>query len=212
MSRLSPIGIVIGALMVFTVFPIRQYARNWMAVKLGDDTPLREGKLTLNPLAHVDPVGVIFMILIGFGWGRSATINPGRFKCKNRRLGMLAVALAGPVSNLLFAFIMAVATAAAQRLGAGSTAITVMVTIMSLNINLAVFLLLPVPGFDGGDIVMMFLPPSFIWKIGGYLQYISLAMIFLILFTPLKAIVNYPISAVTGLIVNAAYALTSFIG
>ncbi len=56
--------ILIGALMVFTVFPVRQYARNWMAVKLGDKTPELEGKLTLNPLAHVDPIGCIFMIIV----------------------------------------------------------------------------------------------------------------------------------------------------
>ena len=56
--------LAIGALMVFTVFPVRQYARNWMAVKLGDDTPEREGKLTLNPFAHADIFGIIFMIII----------------------------------------------------------------------------------------------------------------------------------------------------
>ena len=183
--------ILIGALMVFTVFPVRQYARNWMAVKMGDNTPVLEGKLTLNPLAHVDPIGCIFMILIGLGWGRSASINPSNFKCKNRKLGMIAVALAGPVSNILFAFVMALVVIIGDHFGMSPVLIEIFSYITILNINLAVFLLLPVPGFDGGDILMQFLPAKVIWKAAKYFQYISLAMILLLCFGPLRSVVSF---------------------
>lgn len=189
--------ILMGALMVFTVFPVRQYARNWMAVKLGDETPVREGKLTLNPLAHVDPIGCIFMILVGLGWGRSASINPRNFKCKNIKLGMIQVALAGPCANLLFALIMAFAVQLGQIFGMADILLTIFSVIMTLNIRLAVFLLLPVPGFDGGDIVMMFLPAKFIWKYGKYFQYVSIACIILVCFGPLGAFVDFISSYVT---------------
>lgn len=196
--------ILIGALMVFTVFPVRQYARNWMAVKLGDKTPELEGKLTLNPLAHVDPIGCIFMIIVGFGWGRSGTINPMNFKCRNKKLGMIAVALAGPVSNILFAFIMSLVVAFGLKMHMNASLLRIFLYIVQLNVNLAVFLLLPVPGFDGGDLVMQFLPAKVIWKIAGYFQYISMAMILLLCFSPLRGIVAFLASYVNSGIFMAA--------
>lgn len=202
MQDFSIMRIAVGALMVFTVFPVRQYARNWMAVKLGDDTPEKEGKLTLNPFAHADLFGIVFMILIGFGWGRSATINPSNFKCKNKKLGMLAVSLAGPVSNLLFAFIMSFLYVLAGYLKWGSTALQIISYIMILNLNLALFLLLPVPGFDGGDILMQFLPAKFLWKISPYLRYISLGLILLILFGPLRGVIGIAVQYVAYFLLN----------
>lgn len=200
--------IMIGVLMVFTVFPVRQYARNWMAVKMGDKTPLLEGKLTLNPLAHVDLIGCIFMIIVGLGWGRSATINPSNFKCRNRKLGMIAVALAGPLSNLLFAFIMALMVEFGAHMNMNSTLLEIFSYIAVLNINLAVFLLLPVPGFDGGDIVMQFLPAKVIWRIGGYMQYISMGLILLLCFGPLRAVISFLASYVYYGIMILASAIT----
>ena len=209
MFDLDIMRIAIGALMVFTVFPIRQFARNWMAVKLGDDTPEREGKLTLNPFAHVDLFGIIFMIMIGFGWGRSATINPSNFKCKNKKLGMLAVSFAGPVSNLLFAFIMSFLYAFSVHLNWGDTAETIIAYMIILNLNLALFLLLPVPGFDGGDILMQFLPSKFLWKIAPYLRYISLGLILLILFGPLRGIISVAAQYVAAFMINTAGSICS---
>lgn len=200
--------IAVGALMVFTVFPIRQYARNSMAVKLGDETPLREGKLTLNPFAHIDPVGVIFMILIGFGWGKSGHINPNNFKCKNKKLGMIAVALAGPVSNILFAFVMSLVYVAGYKLGMNDTLKQIISYIMILNLNLAVFLLLPVPGFDGGDIIMQFLPPKFIWKYAKYFQYVSLAVILLVIWGPLGSLISWIVSGIAGVLITASDLIT----
>ena len=209
MFDFSIMRIAVGALMVFTVFPIRQYARNWMAVKLGDDTPEREGKLTLNPLAHVDLFGIIFMILIGFGWGRSATINPSNFKCKNKKLGMIAVSLAGPVSNLLFAFVMSFLYTLAYQFKWSETASTIIQYMMILNLNLALFLLLPVPGFDGGDILMQFIPGKILWKIAPYLRYISLGIIILILFGPLRGLISTAVSYVAYFMVSVSYKICS---
>lgn len=199
--------LAVGALMAFTVFPVRQFARNWMAVKLGDDTPVREGKLTLNPLAHTDPIGLLAMILIGFGWGRSASINPNNFKCRNKKLGMTAVSLAGPVANLLFALVTMVIIVLGPRFGMSSTFVTVFEYIMLLNVRLAVFLLLPVPGFDGGDILMMFLPPEFVWRIIGYMQIIQLAVLLLLFVGPLGSLVDF----ISGWIINLMYMLVTLV-
>ncbi len=201
--------VMIGALMAFVIFPVRQYARNWMAVKLGDNTPVLEGKLTLNPLAHLDPIGCIIMILVGFGWGRSATINPRNFKCKNLKLGMLAVALAGPVANLIFGFVMIVTVIICAHAGVSSVLLEIFRYIAVLNVNIAVFLLLPVPGFDGGDIVMQFLPVKFLWKTVRYMQYVSMIMIILFVFGPLRGVVSYIVGIVYTGLAQAAVALCS---
>ena len=103
----EPMNIVIAllaaAFLVFCVIPLHEFAHAWAADRQGDDTPRLSGRLTLNPIAHVDPIGGIMIALIGFGWGKPTPIDPRQFK--NQRWGEVLVAAAGPAINLLMGLI-----------------------------------------------------------------------------------------------------------
>ena len=104
------IAVLAAAFLVFCVIPLHEFAHAWAADRQGDDTPRNSGRLTLSPMAHVDPIGAVLIALIGFGWGKPTPVNPRNFR--NQRWGEVLVAAAGPASNLLlgwlFLFIEAV--------------------------------------------------------------------------------------------------------
>ncbi|MBQ8338004.1 MAG: site-2 protease family protein [Oscillospiraceae bacterium] len=150
-------------LMVIISLPVHEFAHGYIANKLGDDTAYYQGRLTLNPLAHLDLWGTLSMILVGFGWAKPVPVNPRRFKC-NMRLGMALTALAGPLSNILLALVFMIATKGTYLLG-GATGNDffyflnwLTFNIMYANIGLAFFNLLPFPSLDGSRILSYFLP------------------------------------------------------
>lgn len=136
---------------------VHEYAHAKAAVALGDPTPRFMGRLTLNPVAHLDPLGLLMLWLFKFGWAKPVPINPSYFK--NYRQGMLFVALAGPVSNMLLALLTAfliVILAKMQLLG--GEWIKVLQLTYSYNILLAIFNLVPIPPLDGSKILSSILP------------------------------------------------------
>lgn len=145
----------IAALLV--ALTIHEFAHALVATRLGDPTAKLEGRLTLNPIAHLDPVGTIFLLLVGFGWGKPVPINPGYFKKKSDEI---KVALAGIVSNLILATILVIPLRAllASGTGADSSLLVVFLSLTVLmNIVLAVFNILPIPPLDGSHVVEYFL-------------------------------------------------------
>jgi Zn-dependent protease len=146
-------AIQIPAILIALTF--HEYMHGRVAYALGDPTPKNQGRLTLNPIKHLDPLGSLLLLLVGFGWAKPVEVNPFHFK-GDRGKGMLWVSLAGPGTNL----VLAVLAAAAWRLTGGSG------TIMSfffqylfqINVVLAVFNLLPVPPLDGSKILAGLLP------------------------------------------------------
>ncbi|MEG2501637.1 MAG: site-2 protease family protein [Anaerovoracaceae bacterium] len=145
-------GVVIG-------LSFHEFAHGWVAYKLGDPTPKLQGRVTVNPMAHIDPIGFIALLFAGFGWGVPVEINPNNFK--NRRRDELLVSLAGVVMNLLvaivFGFVMKfIYMAAGQEvLGAGlwGTIWTVFLYVIQINLVLMIFNLIPVPPLDGFSVV-----------------------------------------------------------
>ncbi len=158
-------------LTIFLVLPLHECAHGFVAYKLGDDTAKRAGRITLNPLAHINYVGAALMLLIGFGWAEPVPVDARNFK--NPKAGMAITALAGPVSNLLaaivagflsnlfyFLYVKGIIGAGIEIFGISLLAYLLMFFefLISINIGLAVFNFLPVPPLDGSKILMAFLP------------------------------------------------------
>ena len=145
---------------------IHEYAHGLMASLLGDDTAKHEGRLTLNPIPHIDPVGTILipgvLFLLGtgflFGWAKPVPFNP--YNLKNQRWGPSLVGVAGPGSNLIIAFIFALIIRFAP--GISSDFIVFLGIIVYANIILGVFNLLPIPPLDGSKVLYALMPPTFV--------------------------------------------------
>ncbi len=181
--------ILLGRLLVILLgIPIHEWAHGWVAHLLGDETPELEGRLTLNPLTHLDPIGTIMILLTGFGWGRAARVNPYRMsRVKNPRVGMALSALAGPLSNIIQAMVFAIpirlgllslfSTTQADRLG------QVLFAVIGVNIGLAAFNLLPIPPLDGSKILAGVAPPpvaDFLESLEPYASYIFIFVLFIL--------------------------------
>ena len=151
---------------------VHEFSHAKMSDKLGDPTPEREGRLTLNPFKHMDLMGTICLLFAGFGWGKPVSIDPTYYR--NPAKDNMKVALAGPVSNFILAFVLLIITAVISIFPANETiAILQMVLLLAVQINLslAVFNLLPFPPLDGSKIFGYFLrgkAKEFLWTLERY--------------------------------------------
>ena len=176
--------LVIRAFVLFTAMPIHEFAHGWVANKLGDPTARYQGRLTLNPFAHLELTGVLMMLLVGFGWAKPVPVNPYNFK-RNRKGSMALTALAGPMSNLLMALAaMLVCKISAVALGS-FTVMSVAFLVCQINITLMVFNLIPVYPLDGSRILSFFLPETATNWVEEHSQIIYMVFLAVVLFTPL---------------------------
>lgn len=159
----SPAELAILIPVFLLALTIHEYAHAWVAHRLGDPTAEREGRLTLNPLAHLDPIGSLAILLIGFGWARPVPVD-GRY-FKHPRRDLMLVAFAGPAINLILAAVMAFVFMMAPWRAAGAEWNWLLVPVrqmlwvgVAVNVLLAVFNLLPVPPLDGSRILSGLLP------------------------------------------------------
>lgn len=184
------------------VLPLHESAHGLMAKWLGDDTAQRQGRISLNPFVHLDPLGSILMILGGFGWAKPVEVNPLRFR--HYRAGYALTALAGPVSNLLASFVSALAFAVILCFRSGQMAYLRLITnqydtmsclllllqfLIIVNIGLALFNLIPVPPLDGFNILRAFTPEKFdrwVYQHQREINYVFFALFFLINVVPSK--------------------------
>jgi Zn-dependent protease len=168
-------GLALLPIMIISL-SIHEFAHAWSAWKLGDDTASREGRLTLNPVAHIDLLGTILLPLAGipFGWAKPVPVNPARFRREvSMGKGMAITAAAGPISNIVLALLAAIAvglvarlapdlletrTAVRQLLLGGVVSGRWLPGLLQLNVSLALFNLIPLPPLDGSRIVAWLLP------------------------------------------------------
>lgn len=152
---------------VIIAMTFHEYAHALAAYKLGDDTPKVQGRLNLNPLSHIDPIGIVLLIVAGFGWGKPVQIDSRNFDGKySLSKAEAIVAAAGPIMNFILAFVFAIiyyilfkATTVLSGLSASAYTIVyiIMIQIISVNIGLGVFNLIPLPPLDGSKVLMHFL-------------------------------------------------------
>lgn len=187
-SKADLLALLLTLPAVIIAITFHEFAHAYVADKLGDDTPRMQGRLNLNPLSHIDPVGFFLLIFAGFGWGKPVQINPRNFNRNVRQdKGEVLVALAGPLMNFILAIISAFALGAVYMFSTsgfllskvGSIIYILLQQILVMNIGLGVFNLIPLPPLDGSKIFLNFLPYNarrWVIEHGDIFYYIFLAI------------------------------------
>ncbi|SNU96884.1 Zn-dependent proteases [Megamonas hypermegale] len=194
-----------GLLIAMTV---HEWAHAKVADNLGDYTPRMQGRLTLNPISHIDPIGLIMLFFAQIGWAKPVPINPNNFS--NYRNGMMQVSLAGPLSNLIVALVATVLFALTFKYNMSAHWLTAILQLIIIyNVNFAIFNLVPIPPLDGSKVLLSLLPGEMAYKYEtSIIARYSFILLILLVFTGILGFIIRPIS---GLIISFLNIIVSLI-
>jgi Zn-dependent protease len=154
----DPLTFVLLAIPLLYSIIIHELAHGWVAYRMGDPTAKQAGRLTLNPIKHLDPIGTAMLFIFGFGWAKPVPVNFNHFH--NTRLGLILVSSAGIIANMIFAFLAILLLRLLSPSSSGSIG-QLLYYLAQINIMLASFNLIPIPPLDGSKILMGFMPERF---------------------------------------------------
>jgi len=187
MLGIAPDELIARLIVLAIAFSIHEFAHAWTADRFGDDTPRSNGRLTLNPLAHLDPIGSLMLLVAGFGWAKPVPINPYALG-RSSPLAIMWVSLAGPLSNFIMAVLMAIPVRIAIAnpglidFAAQPFLLLLVENFIVINLSLMLFNLLPIAPLDGSKIAMAVLPESWgqvVEQISNYGPIVLLLVVFL---------------------------------
>ncbi len=199
---------------VLMALVLHEMAHGWAAYLLGDRTAKEQGRLSLDPLKHLDLIGTVCMLLGGVGWARPVPIDPSRFRIRNQKLGMAITAIAGPLCNFLQAFLAAVIAYLIRWKGSGAfceTAVSFLAMLAALNVGLGTFNLIPVPPLDGSRLLLPLLPDRAVSVLLKYERICGVAFLALIASGILDGSIDAVRDAVMDGILRAAWRMTLFL-
>lgn len=188
--------IIVKLIIIFIAFPVHEFAHAAMAVNLGDETPRKQGRYTLNPLVHIDPFGALLLFFSGFGWAKPVQWQPGNVSI-DPKLASILVSLAGPVSNLLLAIL---ALLVKDYIPSSALMDSSIFFFVYINVLLFVFNLIPIPPLDGSHVLFALMPGDTFALRQSLSQYSMLFLIGIIFFAP--QIISGPTQAIMGLLIN----------
>lgn len=186
MLNLTPPELISRVLILIIAFTVHEFSHAWIATRFGDPTPAMNGRLTLNPIAHLDILGSLMLLFAGFGWAKPVPVNPFAIR-KNSSSGLMWVSLAGPLSNFIMAALAAIPLRFnwVPNLPSGTifpSLYTFLAEFIFINLTLMLFNLLPVAPLDGDAVAEYFFPPAMnrvLNKIRPFGPYLLLAVVFL---------------------------------
>jgi Zn-dependent protease len=183
--------LIAGIIALLVGLTFHEFSHALLADQLGDHRPRAMGRLTLNPLPHIDPIGALMLVVAGFGWAKPVMVNPAALR--GGRRGMAIVAFAGPIANVLVAVAFSIVYRVLDLAGTdGGFFLNLVGLIVQLNILLAIFNLIPIPPLDGYNVLLAFLPPRQAMVVRQYAPYGVIVLLLLVLLpnSPLRVLLG----------------------
>jgi Zn-dependent protease len=195
--------LIAGVVALLVGLTFHEFSHALTADQLGDHRPRAMGRLTLNPIAHVDPIGALMLVVAGFGWAKPVMVNPAALR--GGRQSMALVAFAGPIANVVVAIVFAIVFRVMALAGVDTGFFLGLVAlIVQLNILLAIFNLIPIPPLDGYNVLLAYLPPRQAVTLQRYAPYGVIVLLLLIFVpgSPLRALLSMAVP-ITEVLIGA---------